>query len=85
VQSNKYEIPHITITFLDIQTTMSASSTSFLPVSTTIGVNKEEKLVFHKTGRERLEFDEQTCKNERVKEGKIVYLFKMVMYICIRR
>jgi hypothetical protein len=55
---------------------MSARSTSFLPVSTTIRVNKEEKLVFHKTGKEKLEFDEQTCKNERVKEGKIVCLLR---------
>jgi hypothetical protein len=56
---------HITITFLGMQATMSASSSSH-PVPT-INLNKEQKLEFHKEGIEKLQFDEQTSKNERVR------------------
>jgi hypothetical protein len=62
-------MPHITITFLGMQATMSASSSSH-PVPT-INLNKEQKLEFHKAGIEKLQFDEQTSKNERVKKWKI--------------
>ena len=60
-------MPHITITFLGMQATMSASS---LPAPT-ISLSKEQKLEFHKAGIEKLEFEEQTSKNERVKKWKI--------------
>jgi hypothetical protein len=60
-------MPHITITFLGMQTTMSASSSS-LPAPT-ISLSKEQELEFHKAGIEKLQFDEQTSKNERVKRG----------------
>jgi hypothetical protein len=48
---------------------MSASSSS-LPAPT-ISLSKEYKLEFHKAGIEKLQFDEQTSKNERVKKWKI--------------
>jgi hypothetical protein len=70
-ESNKHTMSHISITFLDIQGTMSAGSTTSLTPAPTISINKEQKLEFHKTGIEKIEFDEQTSKNERFKKWKI--------------
>ena len=50
---------------------MSASASSSSHPVPTINLNKEQKLEFHKAGIEKLQFDEQTSKNERVKKWKI--------------